>query len=196
MNVRKIREDLGRVKTSCQRRDFQHGLYLLIASLKELGGQRPTTDIRSDLREAVNTIASDPEFKAVCAQTISYKPGAERELLSMLIQIYQTLVGKKNSESYEEAAERKLKIDQALRSGKNFLSHGRLADAEACFADAIKNYRDENALFLMIARAYIELKEYGRGLGYLREGLKRAPQDPNMLKLADECLRMRAETGK
>ncbi|MBO4369618.1 MAG: hypothetical protein J5803_05920 [Desulfovibrio sp.] len=194
MNIRKIREDLGRVKTGCQRRDVQHALYLLIGSLKELGGQRPTTDLRSDFREAINTMASDPEFKAICTQPLIYKPGNEREILTLLIQVYQVMVGKKNSESYEEACERKLKIDHSLRDGKKFLSHGRIQDAELCFAEAIKNYKDEHALFLMIAKAYIEIKEFSRGLGYLREGLKRAPQDPNLRQLADECLKMRAES--
>ncbi|MBO4336229.1 MAG: hypothetical protein J5846_10445 [Desulfovibrio sp.] len=196
MNIRKIRESLGRVKTSCQRRDFSHALYLLIASLKELAGQRPPTDLRSDFREAINLVGSDPQFKELSANPLIYKPGAERELLTLLIQIYQTLTGKKNTESYEEALERKLKIDHALRDGKHFLSRRQIAEAEACFAEAIKNYRDEHALFLMIARAYIEIKEYARGLGYLRDGLKHAPNDPNLLRLADECLRMRTESEK
>ncbi|MCR4666192.1 MAG: tetratricopeptide repeat protein [Desulfovibrio sp.] len=195
MNIRKIREDLGRVRTSCQRRDVPHGLYLLISSLKELGGQKPTTDLRADFREAVNMIASDPEFKAVCAQPLIYKPGSERELLGMLIQVYQTMVGKKNTETYEEASARKLRIDHSLRDGKKFLSHGRVQDAETCFAEAIKNYKDENALFLLIARAYIEVKEVNRAIGYLREGLKKAPQDPALRSLADECLRMKAAQG-
>ena len=196
MNIRKIREDLGRVKTSCQRRDFSHALYLLIASLKELAWQRPPSDLRTDFREAINFVGSDPQFKELSGKPLIYKPGAERELLTFLIQIYQTLTGKKNNESYEEALERKLKIDHALRDGKHFLSRRQINDAEACFAEAIKNYRDEHALFLMIARSYIEIKEFARGLGYLREGLKRAPNDPSLLKLADECLRMRAEAEK
>ncbi|MBQ7617755.1 MAG: hypothetical protein IJS50_02660 [Desulfovibrio sp.] len=195
MNIRKIKEDLGRAKTSCQRRDFQHGLFLLISSLKELGGQRPTTDLRSDFREAITMVASDPIFKSVCGQTVSYKPGTERDILNLMIQVYQTLAGKKNTESYEQASARKLKIDQALRSGKNFLAHGRVADAEQCFAEALKNYRDEHAIFLIIARAYIELKEYGRGLGYLREGLKRALNEPSLMQLADQCLRLREGTN-
>ena len=196
MNIRKIRENLGRVKTSCQRRDFSHALYLLIAALKELAGQRPPTDLRADFREAINMVGGDPQFKEFSSAPLIYKPGGERELLTLLIQIYQTLAGKKNTESYEEALERKLKIDHALRDGKHFLSRHQIADAETCFAEAIKNYRDEHALFMMIARAYIEIKEFARGLGYLRDGLKRAPNDPNLLRLAEDCLRMRAEKEK
>lgn len=196
MNARKIREDLGRSKTCCQRRDFLQALFLLISSLNELGGQRAPTDLRPDFREAITTICADPLYKAVRSAPISYSPGSEREILTQMVQLYQTIQAKKNTETFEEAAARKLRIDHALRNGKNFLSSGNFPDADACFMEAVKNYRDENALFAMIARAYIDMKEYARALGYLREGLKRAPKDANLRTLAEYCMRMRAENPR
>ena len=191
VNIRKIREDLGRAKSSCQRRDFLQGLFLLISSLKELGGQRAPTDLRSDFREAIASVCADPLYKAVKPTPISYVAGRERDILTQMVQVYQTVVHKKNTETYEEAAERKLKLDHALRDGKRFLASRQIAEAELCFADSIKYCRYENALFAMIARAYIDIKEYTRGLGYLREGLKRAPNDTALLALAESCQRMR-----
>ncbi|MBQ7738287.1 MAG: hypothetical protein IJT59_01340 [Desulfovibrionaceae bacterium] len=196
MNIRKIREDLGRIQPSCQRRDFNHALVLLISSLKELGGQRAPMDIRQDFRDALITICSDPIFKAVHATPITYTAGKEREILSQLVKVYQAIVGQANKETYEEAAARKLKIDHALRDGKNFLSRGLVSDADTCFAQAVKNYRDENALFAMIAREFMNAKEFARAQGYLKFGLKQAPNDPLLLSLAMQCQRLRAQAGR
>ncbi|MBQ7585432.1 MAG: hypothetical protein IJU40_04185 [Desulfovibrionaceae bacterium] len=112
------------------------------------------------------------------------------------MQVYQALQGKVEKETYEEAAARKLKIDHALRDGKNYLKRGLVSEADLSFAIAVKNYRDENALFAMIAREFIAVKEYARGLGYLKAGLKVAPQDPLLNQLAQECMRLRTQAGK
>lgn len=196
MNTRKIREDIGRVKTSCQRRDLPTALLLLIGCIKELGGMRVPTDFRTDFREALNAITADPQFKELTPQPVPYKAGAEREILTILVQTYQKLVGKKNEESFEEAAERKLRIDVALRNAKTYLTRGQSAEADRAFTEAVKNYRDENALFLVIARTYMEFKEYGRALGYIREGLKRAPQEQSLQDLAETCMQLRAEAAR
>ena len=193
MNIRTIRENLGRSKTCCQRREFQQGLFLVISALRDLGGLRAPTDIRQDFRDAISMVCSASEFKTLRPTPIIYTAGKERDILAQLIKIYQMYVNSKNSETYEEAAARKLKIDHALRNGKNCLSRGNLQDADRCFGEAIQNYRDEIALFSVIAKEYMALKEYGRALGYLREGVKRAPKDTNLLRLADECLRLRQD---
>ena len=64
MNTRKIREDLGRVKASCMRRDFERALFLTISALRELGGQTAPSDLRGDFRTAVSYLVADPEYKA------------------------------------------------------------------------------------------------------------------------------------
>lgn len=196
MNVRKIREDLGRIQPSCQRRDFNHALVLLINSLKDLGGQRAPLDIRQDFRDALTTICSDPIFKGVYATPIIYAPGKEREILGILVKVYQTIVGQAEQETFEEAAARKLKIDHALRDAKNFLAKGLVSEADQFFGEAIKNYRDENALFAVIAREFMGVKEYARAQGYLKFGLKKAPNDPLLLSLAMECQNLRAQAGR
>ena len=53
MNISQIRLGLGRVKSSCARRDLERALDLAIAALDALGGQTPPTDLRGDIRNAV-----------------------------------------------------------------------------------------------------------------------------------------------
>ncbi|MBQ7608202.1 MAG: hypothetical protein IJU76_09570 [Desulfovibrionaceae bacterium] len=196
MNARKIREDLGRVKTSCQRRDLKTALLLLISSVKELNGQRFPTDMRTDFREALNAATADPQFKKIYTQPIIYKAGAEREIVILLARVYQTLIGKQSEETFEEAADRKLRIDSAIRDAKNYLARGQMREAEASFTEALKNYRDEHSIFLVIARLYMDCKEYGRALGYIREGLKKIPEDASLRELGETCLRLRGDAAR
>lgn len=95
MNARKIRENLGRAKASCQRRDFPRAVYLTIAAFKELGGQTAPTDLRGDFRNALTVLTSDPQYKKECGQPLNYQPGKERELLIFFIKLYKELRGRK-----------------------------------------------------------------------------------------------------
>ena len=196
MNARKIREHLGQARTSCQRRDFTRALNLTIMALKELGKQSAPIDTRSDFRDTLTELSADPTFKANVKTPISYQPGKELEIREILVNLYNTLQGVASNEDYDTALQRKLGIDHALRDGKAFLSRGKLPEAEASFAEALKNYRDEDSLFAVIARAYMEKEEYVRALGYLREGLKKAPSNSDLLRLSEECARLRQQAGK
>ena len=71
MNARKVREDLGRAKACCARRDTERALFLTISALKELGGQSAPLDLRGDFRAAVADLAVDPELKAAGAPALS-----------------------------------------------------------------------------------------------------------------------------
>ena len=196
MNIRKIREDLGKVHTSCQRRDMDHALALVISSLKAIGSQQPPTEIRSALREAIATIASDPAYKEVSSTPLVYQPGKEAALLTLLLSVRKTHDDVKSKEDYETALNRKLAIDHALRDGRTFLSRGRVTEAEECFERAEGNFHDETDLFAMIARAYLQVGELNRAIGHLRKGLKLAPANAGLRELADTCLRLKQQTGK
>ena len=196
MNIRKIREDLGKVRTSCQRRNIDNALALVISSLKAIGSQQPPTEIRSALREAIGTIAGDPAFKAVSSAPLVYQPGKEPALLAHLLSVRKTHDDVKNKEDYETALNRKLAIDHALRDGRTFLSRGRVAEAEECFVRAEDNVHDETDLFAMIARAYMQAGELNRAIGHLRTGLKLAPADAGLRELAETCLKLKQQAGK
>ena len=196
MNIRKIREDLGRAKASCQRRDFPRAVYLTITALKDLGGHPAPSDLRGDIRTALEALTKDPQYKKECGTAVSYHPGKERELLIFFVKLYKKLQGQEDQEDYEATLQRKLRLDRAIREGKHLLEQKRASEADACFTEALTHCRTEYAAYSMIARALLDAGEYVRALGHLRNGLKLQPDDPQMKALAEEGLRLRAQAGK
>ncbi|MBQ3060555.1 MAG: hypothetical protein IJD16_09655 [Desulfovibrio sp.] len=196
MNIRKIREELGRARASCQRRDFLRAVYLTISAFKELGGQTAPSDLRGDIRTALETLTADPLYKKECPRPVSYQPGKERELLIFFIKLYKKLQGQEEQEDYEATLQRKLRLDRAIRDGKAWLAQKKPSEADACFTEGLSHCRTEYAAYSMIARALLEAGEYVRALGHLRNGLKLQPDDAQMRELAEECLRLRAAAGK
>ena len=71
-----------------------------------------------------------------------------------------------------------------------------LTRADASFAEALKYYKNEFSVFSMMAKAMLEAGEYVRALGHVRKGLKERPEDAELLQLAEECLRLRAQAGR
>ncbi len=191
MNARKIREDLGRAKACCARRDTERALFLTINALKELGGQSAPLDLRGDFRAAVIDLAADPELKAAGAPSFAYAPGAEKELLQTLSQVYRSLKGQEKEEEYQGALQRKINLDRCFNDGKKFLAEGKASEADACFAEALKHYKDERAVFGMMARAMMDAGEYVRAIGHARAGLKELPDDADLTRIMDECNRLR-----
>lgn len=196
MNIRKIREDLGRAKTSCQRNDLPRAIYLTISAFRELGGQSAPTDLRGDFRTTLSTLATDPQYKKECGQTLAYQPGKERELYALLVNIYKELQGQENKEDYETTLQRKINLDRCLKDGKLFLKQGKPSEADTRFAEALKYYKNEFAAFAVMARAMMEAGEYVRALGHIRRGLKERPDDADLRHLAEECLRLRAQASR
>lgn len=196
MNLRKIREDLGRVKSCCQRREFPRALHLFIAALKELKGQAAPPDLRGDVRTALATLTSDPDFKKEHSQAVIYQPGKERDLVMFLVPIYNKIQGLEGQEDYESTLQRKLNIDRCLREGKQHLAAGRVSEADAAFVEALSNYKNESSIFAMIARPLMEAGEYVRALGHIRRGLKENSKDAALFRLGEECTRLRAQSGK
>lgn len=196
MNVRKIKEDLGRVRTCIQRRDFPRAVYLFCLSLKELGQQAAPTPIRGDIRSALTDICADPAYKKAHPQPLSYQPGKERDLLVFFNKFYKQIRSTVDEENYEETLQRKLNMDRCLSDGKAFLNQGKPSEADNSFTEALKYYRDELAVFGMMARAMMEAGQYARALGYVRKGLGEKADDPDLLRLSEECGRMRSQSGR
>lgn len=192
MNSRKIREDLGRARASSVRRDPLRALYLTISAIRDLGGQPAPTDLRGDLRTTVGALAADPDLKDSLPSGLGYQPGNEKDLLQILVNAYQSMQGSSEQENYETTLQRKLNIDRNLRDGKKLLAEGRASEADACFAEAMKFYKDELAIFAMMATAMINAGEYVRALGHVRNGLKEDPQNTELIHLANECMRLRS----
>lgn len=196
MNARKIREDLGRIKTCIQRRDFPRAVYLFCISLKDLGGQSAPMDLRGDFRTALTDICADPVFKKEYPQAISYQPGKERELLVFFNKFYKQLMGAEDKEDYETTLARKLSLDRCINDGKAFLKQGEPSEADNSFNEAFKYYKNEFAVYSMMARAMLEAGQPARALGYVRKGLAERPDDQELLRLAQECAKLRNQSQR
>lgn len=193
MNARKIREDLGRIKTCIQRRDYPRALYLFCVSVKDLGGQAAPMDLRGDFRTALAELCSDPVYKKEYSQPLSYQPGRERDLFVFLNSFYKQLMGAEGKEDYETTLQRKLALDRCLNDGKAFLKQGQPSEADNSFNEAFKYYKNEFAVYGMMAKAMLEAGHPGRALGYVRKGLAEKKDDQALLKLFQECERLRAK---
>lgn len=191
MNIRKIREDLGRAHTCLQRRDLNRAIYLLCISLRDVGAQGAPTHIRGDFRTAITEICNDPLYKRTGAQQVAYQQGKERELLVFFNKIYHQLIGKEEQEDYETALARKLNLDRCINDGKTFLAQGKPSDADNSFTEAFKYYKNEFAAYGIMARAMMDAGQLVRASGYIRKGLAERPNDAALLKMAEECARQR-----
>ena len=191
MNARKVREDLGRAKSCCARRDTERALFLTITALKELGGQNAPLDLRGDFRTAISDLAAAPELKDAGVSGLTYTPGAEKDLLQKLSQIYRSMTGQEKEEEYQAALQRKLNLDRCFGEGTKLLAEGRSSEADATFAEALKHYKDEKAIFGMMARAMMDAGEYVRAIGHARAGLKELPNDAELTRIMEECSRLR-----
>lgn len=195
MNVRKIREDLGRARTCIQRRDFKRAVYLFCISLKELGNQAAPTDLRGDFRTVLADLCADPLYREKNAQQLSYQPGKEKELLALFGKFYNALTGSEE-EDYETALKRKLNLDRLIKDGKTFINQGKLTEADDSFTQALQFYKNEIAAFGMMARAMMDAGQYVRALGYIKKGLNERPDNQDLRQLGEECVRMRQAAGR
>lgn len=196
MNTRKIREDLGRVRTCVQRRDYPRAVYLFCNGLRELGGQTAPMVVRGDIRTALADLCGDPVYKKKNVHALSYQPGNEKELLAFFSRFYSALSGEEKEEDYEATLARKVNLDRCINDGKVFLGQGKPSDADNCFAEAFKYYKDEIAVYGLMAKAMMDAKEYVRALGYIRKGLNEKADNADLRQLAEECLKKRAQAGR
>jgi tetratricopeptide (TPR) repeat protein len=162
----------------------------MISALKALEGQTAPSDLRGDIREALNELSTQPNFKDNPLPT--YQAGQERALLNALIRLSNAMLGVEEQEEYEVALQRKLNLDRAIKDGKRFLEEGKISEADEYFTQAWKFYKNETGLFAFLARMLMDAGEYVRALGHIRQGLRGRPGDAALTDLAEECARKRA----
>jgi tetratricopeptide (TPR) repeat protein len=191
MNARNVREYLAKARTASKRGELARSLNFMVSAFKSLEGQSAPTDLRGDIRDALADLNADPDFKNAAGAPATYQPGQERALLNFFIRLSNSLLCLEAQEDHEAALKRKLNLDRCLKDGRKFLQEGRPAEADQCFMDAYKFYKNEFVFFTLIARALMEAGEYVRALGHVRQGLKINPDDEGLSGLAEECARLR-----
>lgn len=153
-------------------------------------------DLRGDFRDALVSAELRLRIQKNLRSSGGLSGGAERALLSLFIGLYKELKGHEDQEDYETTLQRKLNLDRFLKEGRLYLAQGKASEADASFAEALKYFKNETAVFAVMAKAMMDAGEYVRALGHIRNGLKVKPQDAELIRLADECTRLRAAAGK
>ena len=198
MDIRQIREHLGRVKPYYLKNETLRALGSLISGLRgavALPGGLPA-DVRGPLREAVQLMARDDLIKKRLAIPLMYQQGQERQLLGMLAKLHQEIETELNTEDDATASGRKLRLDQAINQGLRSLEAGRVSEADDYFQQAVANYRDEHRMFFYIGKSLVEANAAKRSVPYLRKGMEVSPDDAEMaamLEKANQIIKATAE---
>ena len=185
MNIRAIREQLGRVKPYYLRNETLRALAAMISALKELSAapQIPS-ELRGLIRDGMQLLSRDQQIKAAAKGSLQYQPGQERTLLLHLAMAYKTIKEAEDYESHDDALNRKIKLDQAYNLGLRLLEQGQASEADASFAEALTHYKDEHRLFALIGKALMDAGEVRRAFPYLKRGVE-------MAELLQRCTQMR-----
>ncbi|MDR2799997.1 MAG: hypothetical protein LBB52_01875 [Desulfovibrio sp.] len=191
MNARNVREYLAKARTASKRGELARSLSFVVSAFKSLEGHPAPTDLRGDIRDALADLNADPNFKNATGAPMTYQLGQERALLNFFVRLSNSLPGLEDQEDHEAALKRKLNLDRCLKDGRKFLQEGKPAEADQCFMDAYKFYKNEFAFFALAAKALMEAGEYVRALGHIRQGLKLNSSDEELTRLTEDCARLR-----
>lgn len=179
MDMRKIRENLGRIKVYYLKGETLRALGAAIMALKDVvrAGGTPPVDVRGPLREGVQLLARDKDVKRLAQGPFMYQPGQERALLLTLASLYKQLEEEAGHESREAAFARKQQLDQALGVGQRLLAQAKVSEADAAFQEALTHYRDEHRVFQLIGKSLLDAGQPRRALSYLKKAVEAEPDN-------------------
>ena len=187
MDLRKTREQLGRIRVYYLKGDTLRALASAVMALRDLAQMSNLpTDMRSMLRDGIGFLARDEELKRYLKRPLAYQPGQEKALFIQLVAAYKEMAAQAGQESRDEAFARKQKLDRALNMGQKLVAQGKFSEAEEAFREAVSYYRDEHRLFQMIAKCFIDADQPRRAIDYLRKALEIEPDnEPARLMLEE-----------
>lgn len=193
MDLRKIRENLGRIKVYYLKGDTLRALGAAVVALKALAvpGVVLPVDVRGLLREGVQLLARDKDVKRLLKTPLMYQPGQERALLLHLAQVYKQLEEEAGREDHDAALARKRRLDQALNVGQRLLAQGKASEADASFQEALAFYRDEHRVFQLVGKWLLDAGQPRRALSYLRKAVELEPDNAVARDLLDAAGRLR-----
>lgn len=194
MTPREIRENLGRVKAYYLRNESQRALASTITALRgicTMGAGPLPMDLRSVLREAVQLLAKDKSITVHIKAPLIYQPGQEKTILAQLTLAYKALQEAAALEDHEATLTRKLQLDHAYNEGIKLLAQHKTSEADASFATALKSYKDEHRIFVLIGKALMDAGEIRRALPYLKKAVEVLPEDEEVRAMLAECARLR-----
>lgn len=197
MDIRKVKEAFGKAKINASRGEYTTSLQFFNIGLREVltSSGLPLTEIRSYIREIIQLYASAPPIRALVKNPMSYTPGNEKNLYALSKKIYNVLANKVETEKYEDAIERKKKLDKYLILGKKYLQEAKLAEADQMFQGATECYRDEKILFVYIAKMYMEVGQEARAITFWQKALEVDPKNEEVQNTLLELLSKRGHAS-
>ncbi len=188
MSQKIIIDNVGRVKAYYYKGESDKVLLSCIKALQAVvkSYTQVPVSMRGSLREAVQFVASDKAIMKYTKKPISYTPGQEKPLLKQLEDIYEVMVGSLGKESKEDARKRKLALDKTYNLGLRLLQANKISEADQAFQQCVKLYKSEKKLFVMIAKALMEAKEYVRASTYLKKAKEIFPDSEEISELIKE----------
>lgn len=171
-----ITEHLARAKAAYQKGSTIRPILSVIEAVKLLA----TTKVHSMdrgridtlLRENIANLNKIEDVKKYADKPIVFQKGKEKQLFAQLVPLVKKIKEERDRETFEAMRERKYKIDRLLISGKKYLEHKKISDAQESFREAAELYEDEDAMFLMIAEAMIAAGFPRESMEYLRRALE------------------------
>lgn len=171
-----IIEHLSRAKNAYNKGSTLRPLLSVIEAVKLLATKQvhsmDRARIDTMMRENLRNLNSLEDVKRFAKGPLAYQKGKEKQLFTQLVPIVKKIKEERDQESLQAMRERKYKIDRCLISGRKFLEHKKISDAQEVFREAVGLYEDEDALFLMIAEAVTGAGFYRESLEYLRRALE------------------------
>lgn len=179
MDIRKVRENLGRIKLYYLKGETNRALGSAVMALKELTQTNAPlpTDLRAPLREGVQLLARDKDVKRLYKAPLIYQPGQERALLVILAKVYKQLEDEAGRENRKDAFARKQRLDQAIGLGRRLLEQGKVSEADASFQEALTHYRNEHRAFQLIGKALLDADQPRRSVPYLKKAVELEPDN-------------------
>ncbi|AGC50002.1 hypothetical protein K9U34_05595 [Lawsonia intracellularis] len=194
MDVQKIKEQLSRIKLYYSRNETIRALGVAVAGLKGIvkSSTPPPTELRSLLREGSQLLLHDALIQKYLPAPITYQPGQEKQLFTVLSETYKKIIEDQEKETYLKTRERKQSLDQAFNLGIKLLEQKKISEADKAFTEALTYYKDEERLFYLIAKALIKSHEPTRAFDYIKKGLTFHPTNNDLSKLYDIATRLKA----
>ncbi len=186
MNTKIVSENLGKIKAHQFKAKGSELLPFYVKALREIckSSAPLSTTLRTPLREATAILAKDPAIETIAKKKINYNPGNEKELLEIAERCHNFFSKAASFEKKEDAQKRKLRMDKALTIGKKLLAQGKFSEADQAFQEAVKCYKNEHKLFIIITKALCEAGQYKRSTTYLKRAKEILPaNDSDVLEL-------------
>ncbi len=186
MKASEMRDHLIRAKLYYGQSKTKECIGLVIVVLRALGDATPASDVAGALRDLMLLLGKDSIVTDVLGKELVFAPGQEKNILVGLAHVFKAIMSQQ--EDHETAMARKLNIDKYFNEGLHCIKENKLSEAVQNFDDAIKYYKDEHSLFILIGQALMDAEAPKRAFPYLSKGLIAAPQDARMQSLYEQCV--------